>query len=952
MELARSTSRGGFSVRSVFVFALTVLATALLWTVLASAPTHAAQANWNGQSILYDGHQYYSAGETDGTESHGLAKGTNYYLHVETISDRPLVRKAHVIYFAPGNSPPTATSAEYVVYDYSPDQQFSNPQNRATIEVVPQGEQGAYSSCAVQGGLGWVICPLTVTLAGAMDWIFEQIAQFVAVPPTPVNDTNSDLYVVWNVMRTIANVAFIIAFLIIIYSQITNLGVSNYGLKKLLPRLIVAALLVNLSFIITAIAVDLSNVIGYSLQDILIQLRQDTFNIDNETYSDNATAAGITATTSDWGSITGIILSGGAAVGGYAALAAATGGSLTSLVYLIVPLLLGLLLTLLFVLLVLAARQAIIIILIVVAPLAFVAYLLPNTEKWFEKWRDLFMTMLIFFPAFALVFGGSQLAGGIIIQNAYGAGSFVMVIFGMAVQVAPLIITPLLLQLSGSLLGRIAGMVNNPRKGLMDRTRNWSKERADMERLNSLRKQGGIPFGLRKTARRMDNSNRRVKERTALYTAMNDNRYNRTRGHEELHELSHEADIEKQTIEKQLERNLNQKTLSNPQMLEKQLELKVLTDEAQRTAKSVETTVLEASIGKGSLAQYRSQNMPDLMSRGIEVTKDLAAENARAQSAETATQRLIAESFNVKLKADRSNQAEYLASQALLRVAGGIEGSAGITRARGNAMANLVKLEADVIDNSVKLLNAEATLEGTTLKIHTGNIVREVLEGRGEQYEKSIVAAALEAQAQDGQVSIIEKARGSRHFDQTDVSKVIARNITTMKAKGGFHLQAEPNLNIEHFLELHGGNEQAAQEAFNRAMNTSRIVSLGDTSANNISDLKVGWLEDMARLLTGPDSERVIRDAVADGKRDSLVAAFQNFNLALENEQVRATIGDRIPDVERIRNRLREVGGTTGSRPSANPPSSTIDTDDQNVSRADRNQQDLASGGDSDNNNE
>jgi hypothetical protein len=922
MELARSTSRGGFSVRSIFMFVLTVLVAVLLWTVLASTPTHAAEANWNGETILFSGDQYYAAGEAKPGESHGLADGTTYYLHIETVSEQPLVRKAHVIYFAPGNSPPTTTSAEYVVYDYSDDEVFSNPQDRETIDMVPQGEQASYSACAVEGGMGWVICPLTVTLAGAMDWIFEQVAQFVAVPPAQVNDTESDLYVVWNVVRTIANVAFIIAFLIIIYSQITNLGISNYGLKKLVPRLIVAALLVNLSFIITAIAVDLSNVLGYSLQDILIQLRQDTFNIDNDTYADNVTVGDTTASTSDWGSVTGVILSGGAAAGGYAALVAAANNPV-SMVYLILPLLLGLVLTLLFVLLVLAARQAIIIILIIIAPLAFVAYLLPNTEKWFEKWRELFMTMLIFFPAFALVFGGSQLAGGIIIQNAYGAGSFIMAIFGMAVQVAPLVITPLLLKLSGGLLGRIAGIMNDPRKGLMDRTRNWSKERAEMHRLDSLRKRGAGFLGMRAAGRRMDNSNRRVKERTALYTAMNDNRYNKTRGHEQLHELNHETDIEKQTIEKQLERNLNQKTLRSAHMLEKQLELKVLTDEAASTAKSLETTVKEASIGKGVLAQGRNQNMSQLMNRGVEVTKNLAAQTARAQQAETATQRLIAESFNVKLKADNSNRTEFLASQALLRIAGGVEGSAGITRARGDAMANLVKLEADIIDNSVKLLNAEATLEGTTLKIHTGNIVRDALEGRGAQYEKSIIAAALEAQAQDGQVSVVEKARGSRFFDQTDVSKVIARNISTMKAKGGFHLQAEPNLNIEHYLQLHGGNEQAAMEAFTRALNTSRIASLGDTSANNIGELKAGWLEDMARLLTGPDSERVINDAIADGKQDALIAAFNNFDLALENEQVRATIGDRIPDVERIRDRLRGPTNRPGGRPGGgtnNPP--------------------------------
>lgn len=39
----------------------------------------------------------------------------------------------------------------------------------------------------------------------------------------------------------------------------------------------------------------------------------------------------------------------------------------------------------------LIARKALIVILIVISPLAFVAFLLPNTEKFFSKWRSTFV---------------------------------------------------------------------------------------------------------------------------------------------------------------------------------------------------------------------------------------------------------------------------------------------------------------------------------------------------------------------------------------------------------------------------------------------------------------------------------------------------------------------------------------------------------------------------------
>ena len=82
----------------------------------------------------------------------------------------------------------------------------------------------------------------------------------------------------------------------------------------------------------------------------------------------------------------------------------------------------------------------------------------------------MFMTMLIFFPAFSLLFGGSQLAAAAILQN---ASTIIEVILGLAVQIIALPLTPFLFKLSGGILNRIAGIVNNPNKGLIDRTRNW-----------------------------------------------------------------------------------------------------------------------------------------------------------------------------------------------------------------------------------------------------------------------------------------------------------------------------------------------------------------------------------------------------------------------------------------------------------------------------------------------
>lgn len=489
--------------RSILTFVLTVFITALLWVTFGNqTQTHAADptGNWVGNSILYDGHSYNANNSATKGNTLGLPEGTPYYSYAPAASSSTGTQaktvKAFVIYFTPGTDPPTATTATYVTYDYLPSKGYSNPNGKTALTMTPSVDKNPVSSCTVDG-IGWIICPLTIFLAKGMDFIFGQIANFMAVQPVTVNNTSSSLYISWNIMRSIANIAFIIVFLIIIYSQLTNVAVSNYGIKKLLPRLIIAALLVNLSYTICSIAIDISNILGYSLQQIFVNIRANTYSITNDTWS-----AGTTA----WTTVTAAILSGV----GIGVLIADPG-----VIFALIPIIVGLVLTALIVLLILAARQAIIVILIIIAPLAFVAYLLPNTEQWFKKWRELFMTMLIFFPALSLVFGGSQLASSIILQN---ASSMMMIILGLAVQVAPLVITPIILKFSGGVLGKIGGIVNNPKKGIMDSTNAWTNKRRDRSRAAVLANQNTKnPF--RRVAQRFAYNSRRVEKGTEKYKA-------------------------------------------------------------------------------------------------------------------------------------------------------------------------------------------------------------------------------------------------------------------------------------------------------------------------------------------------------------------------------------------------------------------------------------------------
>ena len=422
-----------------------------------STSVYAVDAEWSGHNLTYNKEKYTKVSDDKKIKQFNLPDNSLVYVNEDKNK-----KETKVIYF-PSNEISSLSSATYAVYSFMPPNTYEQTSN-STISIESPSENSTGTSCDVQG-IGWIICPLSNWLADGIDYMYSALQEFLKTKPLETTNQNSGIYLAWVIMRNISNVAFIVAFLVIIYSQLTSVGISNYGVKKMLPRLVIAAVLVNLSFTICAILLDLSNIAGYAFQDAFMGIKNTISTVGENT------------STWTWSEVISTALSNGAlAVGaGYAVSLALT----TELLPMLVPAATLAGLTLLFILLIMAARQALIIILIIVSPLAFVCYLLPGTEKWFKKWRDSFLTMLVFFPAFAVVFGGAQLAGIIIIQNASGSNGAIMHILGMLVQIIPLAITPLIMKFSGGVLGKFAGFVNDKNKGLYDRSKNWSKDRRE-----------------------------------------------------------------------------------------------------------------------------------------------------------------------------------------------------------------------------------------------------------------------------------------------------------------------------------------------------------------------------------------------------------------------------------------------------------------------------------------
>ena len=458
-------------------------------TLTHSTSVYAVDAEWSGHNLTYNKEKYTKVSDDKKIKQFNLPDNSLVYINEDKNK-----KETKVIYF-PSSEISSLSSATYAVYSFTPPNTYEQTSN-STISIESPSENSTSTSCDVQG-IGWIICPVSNWLADGIDYMYSALQEFLKTKPLETTNQNSGIYLAWVIMRNISNVAFIVAFLVIIYSQLTSVGISNYGVKKMLPRLVIAAVLVNLSFTICAILLDLSNVTGYAFQDAFMGIKNTISTVGENT--------GVGWT---WSEVIVMILSNGALAGGVVA-TVAMGAELLPLA---LSALVGIGLVLLLVLLIMAARQALIVILIIISPLAFVCYLLPGTEKWFKKWRDLFFTMLVFFPAFAVIFGGAQLAGIIIIQNATGANGGIMQILGMVVQVIPLALAPIIMKLSGGVLGKFAGFVNDKNKGLYDRSKNWSKDRRETIKNKKLANPNMARFNPNRLRRWADHKGRALKK--------------------------------------------------------------------------------------------------------------------------------------------------------------------------------------------------------------------------------------------------------------------------------------------------------------------------------------------------------------------------------------------------------------------------------------------------------
>ena len=353
-----------------------------------------------------------------------------------------------------GNGGSTCLGSKSIQRTPSGDNEEEEEYNYGDDSIVEEAdvEEQKQSYCQENGGfLSWMLCPAIADGASTAGGLLGYITKLTTVHTSIIEQfskQDSSIYKAWSAFRNIANIGFVIMLLVVVFSQVTNIGISNYNIKKILPKLIVTAILVNFSYLIMGVLIDLSQIAGNGVGALIRSIAVDSMDAD-------ASARAADLITKIAGMVTG------------AAGAVGIGAVLLSGPALILPVVMFIvtaLISVFFGFIMLTIRQAAIIMVIVLAPLMMVLYALPNTSAITKKYLSIVKSLLMLYPMFIFATSAGALASSIIVGTSEDP---LMMIVGGLLNVLPYFAIPSMTSKSLAGLGAITGAFDKIRGGAL-----------------------------------------------------------------------------------------------------------------------------------------------------------------------------------------------------------------------------------------------------------------------------------------------------------------------------------------------------------------------------------------------------------------------------------------------------------------------------------------------------
>lgn len=143
----------------------------------------------------------------------------------------------------------------------------------AFFTTQPVSACGITEGFAADTNTGQMLCsfiePANQLQQDLRGWVFNKSQESFLISGGPINEISTSA---WANILVVANVLLAMAFLVVIYGFATDSGSVRIGYlaKKILPRLIIGAIAINVSFYAILAIVDLSSIIGSGLNRLII----------------------------------------------------------------------------------------------------------------------------------------------------------------------------------------------------------------------------------------------------------------------------------------------------------------------------------------------------------------------------------------------------------------------------------------------------------------------------------------------------------------------------------------------------------------------------------------------------------------------------------------------------------------------------------------------------------
>ena len=291
--------------------------------------------------------------------------------------------------------------------------------------------------------IGFVMCGIIDLADGFYKTMQTWVSGLLKIDSTSLQSESGSgqkLHNVWSVVKNFATAGIVLIGVIMVASQVFSFDfISAYTVKKVLPRLVIATILIQLSWFIFILMIQFVNALAVGLYTLLLGTfgASDIINILGDAKA--VSAEGILA----------LLTTGGLAVA-IAALVADPG-----LMIGIVLALLGAFIAMLVALVTLIVRKMIIILLLVISPFAILAWILPGTNEIWSSWWQLFSKLLFMYPLITLLFAGGAIASKITMIS--DGGNAFNLIASVIVYFAPFFLIPSTFKFAGSTMAAVSG---------------------------------------------------------------------------------------------------------------------------------------------------------------------------------------------------------------------------------------------------------------------------------------------------------------------------------------------------------------------------------------------------------------------------------------------------------------------------------------------------------------